>query len=227
MKERILWIVPSRNRPAKLERFLNSWIATTSGLADMLIALDDDDNSCDHLFAKFPTVIWEKNSKVEGDSFLAILNRVAIRFVDDYRYLGFNEDDCIFHTTDYEEKFISKLKELGNNAIVYGNDMIDKKKRKNWIFFPIMNSSIVKRLGFMVPTSLRCMYADNFWVDMATHLETSYRFDDVLIQHLHYTMEGSPRDEISVDVDNSQSRDKRAYNEYLNTSFYEDMKKLK
>jgi len=28
-------------------------------------------------------------------------------------------------------------------------------------------------------------------------------------------------------VDNSQSRDKRAYNEYLNTSFLEDMKKLK
>jgi len=56
MKERILWIVPSRNRPEKLERFLNSWLATTEGLADMLIALDDDDNSCDHLIEKFSTV---------------------------------------------------------------------------------------------------------------------------------------------------------------------------
>jgi len=224
MKERILWIVPSRNRPAKLERFLNSWIATTSGLADMLIALDDNDTSCDHLFAKFPTVTWEKNSKVEGDSFLAILNRVAIRYVDQYSYLAFSEDDCVFHTPNYEARFISKMQELGKNAIVYGDDMINKK---HLIYFPIMNSSIVKRLGYMVPTTLRCMYADNFWRDMGKRLETVYRFDDVKIQHLHYTREDSEEDEISIDINNSQSQDAIAYQEYLNTSFLADMEKLK
>jgi hypothetical protein len=226
MKERILWIVPSRNRPEKLERFLTSWVATTSGLADMLIALDDDDNSCDHLFAKFPTVIWEKKPKVSGDSFLAILNRIAMRHVDEYKYLGFNEDDCIFHTSNYEDRFIAKMQELGQNAIVYGNDMINKSK--DLIYFPVMDSSIVKRLGFMVPRTLRCMYADDFWRDMANHLRTSYRFDDVLIQHLHYKREDNPvQDAISLDVDNSRKQDKRAYAEYQAISFVEDMEKLK
>jgi hypothetical protein len=223
MKERILWIVPSRNRPEKLERFLTSWIATTSGLADMLIALDNDDNSCDHLFAKFPTVIWEKNSKIDGDSFLAILNRITMRRVDEYKYLGFNEDDCIFHTSNYEERFIAKMQELGKNAIVYGDDMINKKGR---IYFPVMDSSIVKRLGYMVPPTLRCMYADDFWRDMSNHLGSVYRFDDVKIQHLHYTRENGVADSISIDVDNSKNRDAKAYEEYLHTSFVTDMEKL-
>jgi len=224
LKEKILWIVPSRNRPEKLERFLNSWIATTSGLADMLIALDDDDSSCDHLFKKFPSVIWEKNPKIEGVSFLAILNSVANRYVDHYKYLGFNEDDCIFHTSNYEARFISKMKELGKNAIVYGDDMINKKGR---IYFPVMDSSIVKRLGYMVPPTLRCMYADDFWRDMSKSLGAVFRFDDVKIQHLHYTRENGIADAISVDVNNSQSRDASAYETYMQTTFALDMEKLK
>lgn len=224
MKEKILWIVPSRNRPEKLERFLNSWLTTTDGQSDMLIALDDDDHSCDHLIEKFSTVVWEKNPKIPGSSFLAILNSVANRYADHYSYLGFNEDDCIFHTANYESRFISKMKELGKNAVVYGDDMINKKGR---IYFPVMDSSIVKRLGYMVPPTLRCMYADDFWRDMSNHLGSVYRFDDVKIQHLHYTRENGVADAVSVDVDNSKSQDAKAYEEYLHNSFATDMKKLK
>ncbi len=223
MKEKILWIVPSRNRPEKLERFLKSWLSTTSGSADMLIALDDDDRSCDHLFEKFPTVIWEKNPKIPGSSFLAILNSVAMRHVDQYKYLAFNEDDCIFHTANYEDRFISKMQELGKNAIVYGDDMINKKGR---IYFPVMDSSIVKRLGYMVPPTLRCMYADDFWRDMSNHLGSVYRFDDVKIQHLHYTRENGVADAVSIDVDNSKSQDSIAYELYYRTEFKIDMEKL-
>jgi hypothetical protein len=224
LKEKILWIVPSRNRPEKLERFLNSWLTTTDGQSDMLIALDDDDHSCDHLIEKFSTVVWEKNPKIPGSSFLAILNSVANRYADHYSYLGFNEDDCIFHTANYESRFISKMKELGKNAVVYGDDMINKKGR---IYFPVMDSSIVKRLGYMVPPTLRCMYADDFWRDMSNHLGSVYRFDDVKIQHLHYTRENGVADAVSVDVDNSKSQDAKAYEEYLHNSFATDMKKLK
>jgi len=223
MKEKILWIVPSRNRPEKLERFLNSWIVTSSGLSDMLIALDDDDSSCNHLFEKFPSVIWEKNKKIKGASFLAVLNSVANRYVDHYSYLGFNEDDCIFHTPNYESRFISKMKELGKNAIVYGNDMINKKDR---IYFPVMDSSIVKRLGYMVPPTLRCMYADDFWRDMSKSLGTVFRFEDIKIQHFHYTKDDGIADSISIDVNNSKAQDSVAYREYMQTTFISDMKKL-
>lgn len=223
MLDRILWIVPSRNRPKKLERFLESWLNTTSGYADVLIALDEDDFSNDHLIKKYPDIIWEKKPKPEGASFLEVLNITALNYVDKYKFLAFTEDDCVFQTKDYEKRFIEKLNEIGPNAIVYGEDLVDKKNR---IFFPVMNSSIVKRLGFMVPRSLRCQYADNFWRDMGIRLNSSYKFKDVIIQHLHFSVDDGVADEISKDIYNTKFADALAYKNYYSKYFERDMKKL-
>lgn len=223
MLEKILWIVPSRNRPKKLERFLDSWTACTSGYSDMLIALDDDDSSCDHLMSKYKNVIWEKSPPPE-ESFLEVLNNKATKYSSEYAYIGFNEDDAIFHTPNYEEQFIQKLKELGKNGIVYANDMINKRGR---IYFPVMDSSIIKRLGYMVPTNLRCMYADDFWRDLGKALDSVYRFENIVIQHLHYTRDDGVVDNISEYVDASKSRDADAYKYYVDNRFAKDLEILK
>jgi glycosyltransferase involved in cell wall biosynthesis len=224
MKEKILWIVPSRNRPQKLERFIESFLNCTTGRADLLIGLDSDDHSCDHLIKKYPQLIWEINEPVNG-SFLKVLNDMALKYAEEYRWLGFNEDDGIFKSPKYEDHFISKLNELGRNGLVYANDMIGKKRL---IYFPVMDSSIIKRLGFFVPPSLQCMYADNFWRDMADHLKSFHYFPELIIQHLHYTREeGRLKDETSASVDSFKKVDCRAYEEYINTLFSVDMEKLK
>jgi hypothetical protein len=224
MKEKILWIVPSRNRPEKLERFINSYLECTTGDSDLLIGLDSDDKTCDHLIKKYPQLIWEINEPAKG-SFLKVLNSMALKYSDQYLWMGFNEDDGIFKTLGYEKKFIEKLKDLGQNGIVYANDLVGKKKL---IYFPVMNSSIVKRLGFFVPPSLKCMYADNFWRDMADHLKSFYYFEDITIQHLHYSFEEQKiQDQISVVVDSHKKIDSKAYKQYLNSQFLQDMEKLK
>lgn len=223
MKEKILWIVPSRQRPEKLKRFLESWVKTTTGLSDMLVVLDSDDSTCDHLFHLFPSVMFKKDPPT-GESFLKILNNNATKYCVQYNYIGFNEDDAIFHTKHYEEKFIEKLKELGDNGIVYANDLINKKGR---IYFPVMNSSIITRLGYMVPPTLRCMYADDFWRDLGSRLNSVHRFEEIIIQHLHYTRDDSVADDVSVQVDSNKNRDHEAYTLYLKNSFELDLEKLR
>ena len=223
MKEKILWIVPSRNRPKKLERFIESFLKCTTGHADLLIGLDSDDHSCDHLIKKYPQLMWEINDPVKG-SFLKVLNNMALKYAEQYQWLGFNEDDGIFKSPGYEEHFISKLKTLGKNGLVYADDLIRKRKL---IYFPVMDASIVKRLGFFVPPSLQCMYADNFWRDMADHLKSFHYFPELVIQHLHYTREkNEPKDDVSVSVDSFATVDNQAYNEYIATQFKIDMEKL-
>lgn len=223
MIEKMLWIVPSRQRPEKLQRFLESWRKTTTGFSDMLVVLDSDDSSCDFLYTLYPEVMFKKDPP-KGESFLRILNDNAIKYCDEYRYIGFNEDDAIFHTRGYEEEFLKKLRELGDNGIVYANDLINKKGR---IYFPVMHSSIIKRLGYMVPKSLTCMFADDFWRDLGVKLNSVYRFDNIIIQHLHYTRDNGHADKISRIVDSNKLRDKLAYEEYLKTEFENDLEKLK
>jgi hypothetical protein len=226
MKERILWIVPSRNRPEKLERFIKSFLDCTSGKADLLIGLDDDDHSCNHLIKQYPQLIWEVNAPVKG-SFLKVLNAMALKYAEQYRWLGFNEDDALFKTKGYEDRFIAKLQELGHDGIVYANDLIGGKK-KGLIYFPVMDSSIVKRLKFFVPETLSCMYADNFWRAMADYLGTCYYFEDMVIHHLHYRkIEGETFDDTSRIVETFQKPDRRAYEAYYDSQFLTDMKLLK
>lgn len=224
MKNKILWINPSRNRPEKLERFLNSWKECSTEKSDMLIGVDSDDNSYNELMKKFPEVIWEIGEPAKG-AFLKVVNEIAVKYSNEYSYIGFIEDDALIETKGYEDQFISKLETLGSNGIVYANDGINSKRKL--IYFPVMDSSIIRRLGFMVAPTLRCMYADDYWRDLAHSIGTFHKFEDIFIKHLHYTVEkDKPIDEISMSVDSNRPVDEEAYRQYFSVNLPEDIKKL-
>lgn len=225
MKDRILWIVPTRERPEKLMRMLESWLNCTTGLSDILVVLDDDDHTYDHLFNLYPTnIIFCKDRPARG-SFLKILNKYAVKYSSEYKFIGFCEDDTVFRTRGYENRFIDKLDEIGENGIVYADDLLNNA---GLIYFPVMNSSIIRRLGYMVPPSLNCMYADDFWRDLSTELGTTYRFNDIVIEHLIYLLDsGFPRkDNVAEIISKFRNSDRIKYREYLTRDFKKDLEKL-
>jgi|694.fasta_scaffold44790_7 hypothetical protein len=224
MKNKILWICPSRNRPDRLERLINSWKHTTEGLSDLVVALDDDDTFYSELIKKYPEIIWEINKPVFG-SFLHLINSMALKYVDHYQYIGFMEDDIVFETAGYESKFITKLNNLGKTGIVHAKDGIDKRK---FISIPVVNSYIIKTLGWFSPPCFKSLWVDNFWRQMATHLGTYYKFEDVMIRHYHYSKDpNTEKDQISMIVDNNYYPDKESYIKYMENDFLKDMEKLK
>lgn len=226
MKDKILWICPSRKRKEKLKRTLDSWKKCTTGLSDFLVAIDDDDDSYIELIESYDNVIWEINPPINGP-FLHLLNNVAIKYSDKYSYLGFMEDDVVFKTPNYEKQFLSKLKELGNLGIVYANDNVKKSFARGLIGLPVLNSFIVKKLGWFSPPVLKCLCGDDFWRDMAQHLGTGYRFDDIIIEHLHWKRDDKIKDETTLSVNSYLDNDKIAYQHYYETQFLIDMAKLK
>lgn len=221
--KKIVWITPSRERPEKLERLIESWRKTTSGLSDLLVCYDYDDHSYDSMIEKYDDVIWCLNEG-ETKSFLRILNEVAVNCCDQYQYLGFMEDDCIFETDGYEQKFIDKFNQLGPYGIVFANDLL---RTPELITLPVLNSNIVKDLGFYCPKEFNCLWADNYWRDLATALGTEYYFEDIVIKHLHYSVENTNPDNTSIAVDKFMSIDANLYHRYMNNNFHNDLKKLK
>ena len=224
MKEKILWICPTRKRPERLEVLIRSWKHTTSNLSDLLVVVDSDDNSYSLLIEKYPEVMWEITEPVFG-SFLHLINSKASKYANEYSYIGFMEDDIVFETANYESKFIQKLKELGPTGIVHARDGVDKKK---FISIPVVDSYIIKKLGLFCPPCLKSLWADNFWRELANSVKTYHKFDDVLIKHYHYSKHpGIEKDETSAIVDSNYGNDAENYKKYMETEFQKDMEKLK
>lgn len=223
MKEKILWICPSRKRPERLERLIKSWKNTTTNLSDLLVVIDSDDISYKELITKYPEIIWEITEPVFG-SFLHLINSKAVKYSTEYQYIGFMEDDIVFETPGYESKFITKLKELGKTGIVHAKDGIDKRK---FVSIPVVDSHIIRTLGWLAPPCLKSLWADNFWRQMANALGTYYKFEDIVIKHYHYSRdENTDKDETSVIVDKNYYLDKEAYHNYIDNDFKNDMEKL-
>jgi hypothetical protein len=224
MKEKILWICPSRKRPERLERLINSWMLTSEGLSTLLIVIDSDDHSYNDLMKKYIDPIWEITEPAFG-SFLHLINSKAVKYATEYQYIGFMEDDIVFETPRYESKFIKKLQELGKTGIVHGMDGIDKIK---FVSIPVVDSFIIRTLGWFSPPCLKSLWADNFWREMSTALGTYHKFNDVMIRHYHYSRDdNAEKDETSEIVDKNYHLDKEAFYKYLETDFFADMEKLK
>jgi len=226
MKNKILWITPTRKRDKKLRRTIDSWRETTTGQSDFLAAIDDDDHSYNDTMKNYPDVIWEVGEPINGP-FLHLVNRIALKYMNEYQYLGFMEDDVIFRTKGYEDKFIKKLESLGEHGIVYANDNVKKHLARGYIGLPVLNSNIVKKLGFYSPPCLKCLCGDLFWRDMAKHLGSYHRFDDIMIEHMHWKRDDKVVDETTESVNSYLSADNDAYNQYVASEFLNDMAKLK
>lgn len=223
MKEKILWICPSRKRPERLKRLIESWKKTTSGFSELLIIIDSDDNSYEELIKTYQEPIWEITEPAFG-SFLHLINSKAVKYSTEFRYIGFMEDDIVFETPGYEVKFIKKLKDLGKTGIVHAKDGIDKRK---FVSIPVMDSYIIRTLGWFSPPCLKSLWADNFWRQMADYLKTYHKFEDVMIKHYHYSRdENTLKDETSSVVDGNYHPDKEAFYKYLENDFKRDMEKL-
>ena len=228
MPERIVVIIPTKARAAGFRRFANSWMKTTEGLSHVVVGLDEGDTDYDRLKERYPFT-WEH---VSPKPFLHILNELALKYADQYDYVAFMEDDCVYLSTNWESTFIRGLESLGENGIVWGNDGLNEDRL---VGLPVMSTSIVRRLGFMAPSELKCLYADNYWIDLGQATGTMRYYPDVLIRHDHYSTTfiyrlwrklkrfhrlPMPRDAISAVVDLTGNEDADVYERYLATALH-------
>lgn len=222
IKNKILWICPTRRRPEKLQRMIDSFYETTDGLADLLIAIDSDDNSYEQLIFhnNSDCIIWEINEPT-GGKFLHLLNKMAMKYVDEYKFIGFMEDDVVFKTKN-ENAFIGALSGC-KYGIAHGNDCINTP---TLVSLPVMTNRLIKDLGFFAPLELNCLWADYFWKELCKNGVQEHYFAEVIIQHMHYSVTDKVRDETTVNLEQMAQSDFSAYNNYINGKFRDDIKKL-
>jgi len=217
--DKILIILPTKQRFNDFCLCADSWNTTTEGLSDVLVITDENEGGYDKTKSAYPFK-WETTKL---GSPLEILNEAAVKYCNEYRWLSFMEDDCIYISDNWESSFITKLKELGKNGIVYCNDMLNER---GLVGIPFLDSRIVQCLGYMSPPGLKAGYADNFWKQLGADLESLYYFDELIIEHRHFSTGKRRKDDVACQLD-SYTNERQIYLDYYINQYKIDIEKLK
>ena len=211
----VLVIVPTRGRPDSSVEFHKEFLAK-SMISDLMFAIDDDDADS---YPRIDGVLYEVNPRMGMNG---TLNYVATKYADKYKYIAFMGDDHRIRTFGWDIVMTEKIGSLG---VAYGNDLIQGQALPT---AAIMSSNIINAIGYMAPPKQKHMYLDNFWLDLGTRLNAIHYLEDVIIEHLHFSVGKSDMDSSYQETNDSAiyNADKVAYDEYLSTQMDIDLDKI-
>jgi len=194
-------IVPTRSRPSNIQRLHEQWfkVIDSSVSTECIVVIDEDDEKNYPRLERFQYIVVKSNGE---RGVVYPLNQAALQVCNEYEYLGFWGDDHYPLTNKWNSIMYNALKERGPCAMVYGND------RNQGIRLPtqiIMDSLIVKKFGYMGHPTFKHLYVDDFWKYVGTYIGSLIYLDNVIIEHLHYSINKAPLDTLYIINDSPQS----------------------
>lgn len=178
-----LYLVPTRGRPHNAVRLARQWSETTTAGTRLMFCLDDDDPELPAYRALLDDVGMDQKSfgysvgprlRLGGT-----LNNYAPLVAPHYDAVGFMGDDHLPRTLGWDALLLGALCRGG---VIYGNDTIQGASLPTAV---LLDSRVVRSLGYMVPPGLIHLYMDNFWRDLGQRLGTLRYLPDVVVEHLH------------------------------------------
>ena len=198
----IVYLVPSRGRPANAVELVAAWDATLSAVpaANLVIVLDDDDPALDGYADAFNhgTTVPEWCEVIIGPRYRLgpTLNRLAPVFAAGRTAVGFMGDDHRPRTLRWDER-LDELHNATPLAVVYGNDLVRGADLPTAVS---IDARIIGELGYMVPPDAVHLYLDDYWRRLGTDLGTLVYADDLVIEHCHPTAGTAPFDDRYAEV---------------------------
>lgn len=223
--QNLLEIVPTRERPHKIDELIPQFAKTRQGDTNLLICLDGDDaKNYRPLMAKHrhDWLLWEVG---KGRKRLnPWLNEAAPKYANDYKYIGFMGDDHRPRTDAWD---VSLTECLDNHkyGVSYGNDLL---QGINLATACIQTSTIIQKLGFFSPPKQTHLFLDNYWMALGIKTNLVY-LEHVVIEHMHYINGKAEEDRLYTEVNAPETSyaDKLLWEEYVKSGgFMKDIDKL-
>lgn len=214
MKKEMLVIVPTKGRPHKILEFYDLFLKN-SEISDLCLGIDEDEID---IYPKNLNAIYDINPNMR---LVPKLNTIAMKYVDDYKYICFMGDDVRTKTKGWDTILTEPLRD--NIAISYGNDQHNGIRLPNTI---VVNSEFIKALGWMVPPVTNHYFMDNFYLDTGVELDILHYFPDVDLEHLHHWVGKAEMDSTYIEG-GSISEDGVKYIKYKQSTWQEDVNKIR
>ena len=213
---RILLIVPTKGRPEKHLEFYESFKDNSTD-TDLIFVLSLGD-------IQYPRIPGVKYETVDSPTMSGKLNTTAVKYANDYDYIAFMGDDVRIRTEAWDAKMLQEISSIPN-VIAYGNDLYQGEELPTAV---LMDTNIIKTLGFMSPPEFRHLYIDNYWKSLGTKLSSLKYFSEIILEHLHFTIGKAVEDNTYKESSSSEAflHDRQAYHNYIANKLNSDVNKL-
>lgn len=187
----LLVAVPSRGRPRSVARLAEAMLKTCEGDTALLVGLDTDD-PCLHDYRNLglqPLLMpYEIRSGLR--QVVAWINELTVPRVHEYKYIGHFGDDNVPSTPGWDVRIMEALEQT---PFAFANDLYPRAPG-SLCCHVFCRSEVIAKLGYFGPPLIRHMYVDVAWMAWGLACGITY-LDDVIIEHLHYSVGKSPVDE--------------------------------
>lgn len=214
--KKLLTIIPSRGRNENLKAYAKNFFEK-SRISELLVGLDDDDA---HNYDRLPNIHYDINPRLR---LVGTTNLLANKYCNQYEYLGFMGDDHRPRTDGWDELLIDSIKHL-EFGIAYGQDLAKGSKLPTAV---IVNSEIVRRVGYMGPPTLVHLWMDNFWLELGKALKSIIYNPNIIIEHMHHIRRKAPKDLTYQEANSFKARDRKNWSIYMRDQFHLDVAKFK
>tara|TARA_R110000824_G_scaffold89658_2_gene219636 strand:- start:5547 stop:6251 length:705 start_codon:yes stop_codon:yes gene_type:complete len=194
---KIAVVLPTRNRPLKLERFIESVYSTCYNQDNVKIYLytDLDDTVTNPKIQEISNKYPNKIGVVSGPRILMsqTANALLPYVKEDIFFLG--ADDLIFRTAGWDETLISFFDEHADKVVLaYGDDGFQPTLATH----PILHRNWVESVGYLTPPYFESDYADTWINTMADIIGRKEKLSFVN-EHMHYYAGKSEADSTFVE----------------------------
>ncbi len=226
-------VIPSRGRPER------AWDAVDAALGlaalpstHVMLAIDDDDPRLDDYLARQypngPGGGWSRlvlsgsetgnlvRATNSASRYVATTDHIAEQY-GVATIIGNLGDDHMVRTEGWDAVIENALRSPG---IAYGDDLLQGERLPT---APFISTRIVNALGWYALPSCRHMYIDDAWKAIGNELGILRYRPEVVIEHVHPGAGKVETDDGYARADSSTTRDLAAYQQWRNTTFFDDV----
>ncbi len=224
MTKKLLSILPTRARPARLRAALETFLATRT-FAELVVVYDDDDPQTAEVAASWPVLSPVTFEVGPRQGLAQTFNRVCLAKCHSYDVLGLTADDVLFRTAGWDQRFYETLEPHSFAGVVYGNDLIQGRKLCT---HPYFGAIIPRVMGWIVAPTQRHLYVDNVLMAVGGLLGCLTYLDDVVTEHQHCSVYPHFHD-LSYALSNSETtyrHDRAAFHSWLESTLPDGVRRV-
>lgn len=229
---KIAILLPTRNRPNLLERFVDSVYKNCKNTENVSVYLyiDDDDELTQYALTSLSKKYGKKIKALVGSRILMSETANKLFSITDKEedIIFLAGDDLVIRTFGWDELVISKFSEIPDKiALIHGDDLTLDPNYKSFATHPILHRRWIETVGYATPPYFSSDYADTWLNFIADSLNRKFKVD-FINEHMHWTFGKSKMDMTYLENRQRFSKDNPAsvYNSMLKKRV-EDCEKLK
>lgn len=199
-----MWVLATRSRPDSCRRFIQAWIQTQATSA-VYVRLDE----CDPELPALKDLPWPNTFILEVGArrgLSASMNELFEHYPNEPWY-GMLADDLLPQTAKWDQDLIDAC---GSWNISYANDL----GSRDWPTHPCVGGELVRAIGWFGFPPCRHYFTDTVWKYLGEHLDNIHRLNNVIVEHLHYSVGKSEHDTVYQQSNTHWQHDKQAYGQW-------------